>query len=59
MENYEAWFLINAIYAIQDSDKITLPSDDTPTLEDLLEEMEDENSDDMSGHLGGFFAMGN
>ena len=55
MENTDAWFLINAIYAVIDMDEVALPRGDDPTVEDLLEEAigtQDNSSTDDGFALG-------
>lgn len=55
MDNTDAWFLINAIYAVIDMDEVALPRGDAPTVEDLLEEAiggQDESGADDGFALG-------
>ena len=56
MENADAWFLINAIYAVLDMDEVALPRGDAPTIDDLLEDAIGDPQD--SGADDGFLLGG-
>ena len=56
MSPTDAWFLINSIYAVLDIDKVSLPKDNDPTLDELLEKDHDYD-DDIGGLLGGFHSL--
>lgn len=60
----DAWFLINAIYAVLDLDDVKLPDDDAPSIEELLEEAlgdpQDGGPDDgFALGTGGTHSLGN
>ena len=62
MDNTDAWFLINAIYAVMDLDEVALPRGDAPTVEDLLEEAigdsQDSADDGFALGSGGMHSLG-
>lgn len=60
----DAWYLINAIYAVLDLDDVKLPDDDAPSIEELLEEAigdpQDDGPDDgFALGTGGMHSLGN
>ena len=55
LSSTNAWFLINSIYAILDLEKVSLPTEDDPTVDELLEK--EHNYDDTGGLIGGFHSL--
>ena len=45
----DAWFSINVIDALLDRDELVLPKSDSPTLDDIVEGLAEEGSDDDDG----------
>ncbi len=57
MRPNEAWFLINAVYAVLDLEKTTLPAKDAPTVDELVGNGEEYDGEAI-GHIGGFHSLG-
>ena len=59
MDYTDAWFLINAIYAVIDMDDVKLPDNDAPSIEELLEEaIGDPQDDGFALGTGGMHSLG-